>query len=75
MPQFPSQKAHCNLLGVCFLGDYWTQRAALDDREGDSRGKELRRVGFALAQERYGEYGSSVVFEPIHAGKGLMRCQ
>ncbi|KAG2018767.1 hypothetical protein CC2G_008160 [Coprinopsis cinerea AmutBmut pab1-1] len=35
--------------------DYWTQKAMQQD-EGDNQGKELRRVGFALAEERYESY-------------------
>lgn len=34
------------------IGDHWTKRA-LDSVAGADRGKELRRGGFALAEERY----------------------
>lgn len=37
----------------------------MDGREGDSRGKELRKVGFALAQEPYGECSSSLIFKSL----------
>ncbi|KAH6892783.1 hypothetical protein BKA70DRAFT_1324114 [Coprinopsis sp. MPI-PUGE-AT-0042] len=52
--------------------DYWTQRAAQDDREGENRGKELRRVGFALAEERYDAYKPLLAeVEKILAEAGL----
>ena len=33
------------------LGEYWTQKA---HNNSDNRGKQLRRDGFTLAEERYG---------------------
>lgn len=43
-----SQHADHNLSSV---GEYWAQKAHVTS---DNRGKELRRDGFTLAQERYG---------------------
>lgn len=38
-------------------GEYWTQKA---HGNSDNRGKELRRDGFTLAEERYG--ASNLIF-------------
>ena len=40
-------------------GEFWTQRAY---GSSDNRGKMLRRDGFALAEERYGESSCSAEF-------------
>jgi hypothetical protein len=36
---------------ILFSGEYWTQKA---HGSSDNKGKQLRRNGFALAEERYG---------------------
>lgn len=40
------------------LGEYWAQKA-YGTTSSDSRGKQLRRDGFSLAEERYGLCPSS----------------
>ncbi|KAF5335725.1 hypothetical protein D9611_009622 [Ephemerocybe angulata] len=35
---------------------HWSQKALERQRDSENRGKELRRIGFALAEERYEEY-------------------
>lgn len=37
-----------------FTGEYWTQRA--HQQSSESRGKELRRDGFQMADEKYQVY-------------------
>jgi hypothetical protein len=39
------------------IGEYWTQKA--HGTGSDNRGKQLRRDGFTLAEERYGEQNST----------------
>lgn len=50
---FPVLLAATSPLITCALGEYWAQKA-YGTTSSDSRGKQLRRDGFSLAEERYG---------------------
>lgn len=41
----------CLILINASLGEHWSQKAV---SSRDNKGKQLRRAGFALAEERYG---------------------
>ncbi|TFK23379.1 galactose oxidase [Coprinopsis marcescibilis] len=56
-------------------GEYWSQKAA-SVTEGDNRGKELRKIGFGLAESRYDEYKPRLQeLEKILAEAGLDESQ
>jgi hypothetical protein len=41
-----------------FIGEYWSQKA---NAGSDNKGKELRREGFTLAEERYGAFSPAIL--------------